>query len=335
MTVMTNPREMAEALKRAKRVITNRLAETDNQGEIAAIEAQIDDLDRKIDKVTLLGLNQAAALVADAADGLLGVVRSARTGALDGYIQRIGSGIALIRVQIEEAVDQAGGQSRDFPKSEDPGVDRPLPAPNPAPAPPPDPVRPPAAIPAVVKSKKFADLKAEYEAEWANCEIRADKRSTVDTACVAKLNANRARYEQVARRFGNMPWYFVGIIHGMEAGFRFDRHLHNGDPLTARTVRVPRGRPAGNPPFTWEASAQDALADEGFGAVTDWSDPNLLYLWERYNGLGYRFKGLRTPYLWSYSNLYSKGRYVADGVFDPNAESKQCGAAVMLKALGR
>ena len=28
-----------------------------------------------------------------------------------------------------------------------------------------------------------------------------------------------------------------------------------------------------------------------------------------------------------YSNLYSKGKFVADGVFDPEKESKQCGDA--------
>jgi lysozyme family protein len=40
-----------------------------------------------------------------------------------------------------------------------------------------------------------------------------------------------------------------------------------------------------------------------------------------------------TPYLWSFSSLYEKGKFVADGVFDPAAVSKQCGAAVMLKAV--
>jgi lysozyme family protein len=120
----------------------------------------------------------------------------------------------------------------------------------------------------------------------------------------------------------------------METGFRFDRHLHNGDPLSAKTVRVPKGRPiSGNPPFSWEVSAKDAMEKMGYDRETDWSLSHILYLLEKYNGFGYRIKGLRTPYLWSYSNLYSTGRYVADGVFDPNAVSKQCGAATMLKAL--
>jgi lysozyme family protein len=59
----------------------------------------------------------------------------------------------------------------------------------------------------------------------------------------------------------------------------------------------------------------------------------MLYLLEAYNGFGYRPRGVPTPYLWSFSNLYRSGKYVADGKFDRNAVSKQCGAAVMLRVL--
>jgi lysozyme family protein len=69
--------------------------------------------------------------------------------------------------------------------------------------------------------------------------------------------------------------------------------------------------------------------------VTDWSVPHMLYLLEGYNGFGYRRRGLPTPYLWSFSNNYEKGKFVADGHYDPEAVSKQCGAALMLKAIMR
>jgi lysozyme family protein len=59
----------------------------------------------------------------------------------------------------------------------------------------------------------------------------------------------------------------------------------------------------------------------------------MLYLLEKYNGFGYRKMGKPTPYLWSFCNLYEKGKYVADGRFDPKIISKQCGAAIMVKAL--
>ncbi len=124
------------------------------------------------------------------------------------------------------------------------------------------------------------------------------------------------------------------MIHGMECGFNFAGHMHNGDPLTARTVHVPANRPAiGAPPFTWRQSAVDAMTLKGYHQVTDWSVPHMLWLLERYNGMGYRVRGRPTPYLWSFSNLYDKGKFVQDGHFDPDAVSKQCGGALMLKAV--
>ena len=39
------------------------------------------------------------------------------------------------------------------------------------------------------------------------------------------------------------------------------------------------------------------------------------------------------PTCGSFSNRYEKGKYVADGRFDPPTISKQCGAAIMVKAL--
>jgi len=40
-----------------------------------------------------------------------------------------------------------------------------------------------------------------------------------------------------------------------------------------------------------------------------------------------------TPYLWSCTNLYSKGKYASDGNFDPNLVSAQVGAMAVLKIL--
>ena len=145
---------------------------------------------------------------------------------------------------------------------------------------------------------------------------------------------NRSRYEAIEKATG-VPWYVVGIIHNMEASFSFSKHFHNGDPLTDRTIQVPAGRPKkGNPPFTWEESTIDALEYDKFTGRTDWHLARILFSLERYNGFGYRKKyGGQSPYLWSCSSKFLSGRYVNDGVFDPNAESKQCGAGIFLKSL--
>ena len=53
---------------------------------------------------------------------------------------------------------------------------------------------------------------------------------------------------------------------------QFDAHFHNGDPLTDRTKRVPAGRPKeGDPPFTWEQSAEDAIRSTKLDSVPVWT----------------------------------------------------------------
>ena len=180
----------------------------------------------------------------------------------------------------------------------------------------------------------FDSVREEYVQQFNSCTIREQYASQVAWH-VGKLtdSDNREQYDKVAEEVC-APWYFIGIIHAMEASFDFRSHLHNGDPLSHKTVQVPKGRPpVWNPPTDWISSAEDAIKFDGFADQTDWSLPRLLYSWEGYNGWRSRGHGINTPYLWSFSNHYSKGKFVADNVWDTNAVSKQCGAAVMLKAL--
>jgi len=195
-------------------------------------------------------------------------------------------------------------------------------------------ISPPAAAAALITSTAFADLRDEYQRLYDRCEQKPGSEGTV-AFYLKRLRQGQPNYQLVEQQI-KVPWVFVGIIHGMECGFNFAGHLHNGDPLTARTVQVPKGRPvSGNPPFTWLDSALDALRLKKMDQVTDWSVPHMLYLLEGYNGYGYRRRGLPSPYLWSFSNNYEKGKFVADGHYDPEAVSKQCGAALMMKAMLR
>jgi hypothetical protein len=51
---------------------------------------------------------------------------------------------------------------------------------------------------------------------------------------------------------------------------------------------------------------------------------------ERYNGLGYASRGLPSPYIWSGTDQYKSGKYIRDGVYDPNAVDRQLGCAGLL-----
>ena len=179
-----------------------------------------------------------------------------------------------------------------------------------------------------------AALRDEYETLFDSCHVRPERAAELN-ALVKKLEQNRERYASVGDPL-EVPWFFVGVVHGMEASFNFNGHLHNGDPLTARTVHEPPNRPiSGAPPFTWEESATDALRQKKLDAVADWTLPRTLYQLEAYNGFGYRrnHPEVLTPYLWSFSNHYTRGKYVADGTFSASAVSKQCGAAVLLRRM--
>ncbi len=152
-------------------------------------------------------------------------------------------------------------------------------------------------------------LRQEYQQRFDSARKCLLARQEMVAQSVRKILSNRTRYERLTKST-TMPWYFLAIIHGLEADFRFDAHLHNGDPLTARTVRVPAGRPAqGKPPFSWEESAMDAIAVNRYDKWNDWSIAGMLVVWERYNGLGYRHYGVNSPYVWACTDLYAKGRY--------------------------
>ncbi|MFG1389094.1 hypothetical protein [Xanthobacter versatilis] len=177
----------------------------------------------------------------------------------------------------------------------------------------------------------YSSLQPEYARLIATMVIRPEKLAAADSVA-HKIVARRARYEAVSK-ITRVPWQVIGVIHAMECGLDFGAHLHNGDPLTARTVQVPKGRPvAGSPPFAWEDSAIDALRYDGLDKVTDWSPEHTAYVLEGYNGWGVRkyHPEVLSAYLWSYSNHYTRGKYVRDGVWDPNAVSGQCGAMVLL-----
>jgi lysozyme family protein len=175
-------------------------------------------------------------------------------------------------------------------------------------------------------------LQDSYASLYQGCQIKSGKEIAAKQA-IDKVLANQTRYESVADIIG-MPWPILSVIHYMEASLNFKCHLHNGDPLTARTVHVPAGRPLqGKPPFTWEESALDALRLQELDKWTDWSIAGICYKLERFNGIGYRQHKINSPYLWGNSNNYSCGKYVKDGVFSAKAVSDQIGAVVLLKMM--
>ena len=180
--------------------------------------------------------------------------------------------------------------------------------------------------------KLTAALAKEYSDLFNRCKIAADKMAEVEEV-VQRILQYQSRYASIAAQ-STVPWYVIAVIHNMECGLDFTKHLHNGDSLKRRTVNVPAGRPkTGQPPFTFEVSALDALAYDKLTEWNDWSIGGICYKLEGFNGWGYRARDINSPYLWSYSNLYTSGKYVADNKWSGTAVSSQCGAAVILRSM--
>lgn len=184
---------------------------------------------------------------------------------------------------------------------------------------------------------------------FSTAVLKTDRVNEIDIV-LSKLLPEMDSYKKVALLVNkDMPWWNVMLEHAMEAGAKqrpFNYHLHCGDPLTGRTYHVPAGRPKFNPgngskppsntnPYTWEESAVDALKLVGYDKETDWSLGNILYEFEKFNGLGYRryHPSVQSPYIWSFTSVYTKGKYGVDGKWDANLVSQQPGCAAFLLRL--
>lgn len=175
---------------------------------------------------------------------------------------------------------------------------------------------------------------------WESARIREGKESTMRWYMSRLLQDENVKQYKKVQDLTEVPWFIVACIHSLESSFSFSRHLHNGDPLTAKTYRVPKNHPP-HPPangqsYSWIESASDALGPNKEWLrrmIPDWSLESCLYFLERYNGPGYFNRGIPSPYLWSFTNHYEKGLFYADHKFDPGRISKQAGACALLLAM--
>lgn len=143
------------------------------------------------------------------------------------------------------------------------------------------------------------------------------------------FNKNRAKYEKVAKATG-VPAELVCAIHYRESGCNFGTYLHNGQKLGKRTTIVPKGILF----YDWSDAAIHAIKSQS--AHKNVKSNNLssqLDFAERYNGLGYRKKGVASPYVWAGTNKYTGGMYVADGRYSASKKDQRVGVAAILDKL--
>ncbi len=149
------------------------------------------------------------------------------------------------------------------------------------------------------------------------------------------FEANRGRYEAVAAQTG-VPAELIAALHFRESSGNFGTYLHQGDPLGKPPVHWPTNIPTFS---KWEDAAVHALKQKGsikkdLGMTAETTDlASMATFAEYYNGLGYHNKGRVSPYVYSGTTEYKKGKYVADGVFDPDTVDAQLGIVAMINAV--
>lgn len=184
-------------------------------------------------------------------------------------------------------------------------------------------------------STKLYDLIPHYRKLYDSAVIKNDFKGRLEEI-KQKVLSNYQRYEYLAKTC-NVPIYFIVCTHYLECNGSWEKHLHNGDPLTGRTVNVPSGRPLGKPQkgvkYSFDESCYDAIVNvKKFDRVNDQSFFAWLWRLELWNGFGYLLyhPEVLNPYLWSGTNHYKKGKYTSDGKFDPECISQQVGCIPIL-----
>lgn len=141
----------------------------------------------------------------------------------------------------------------------------------------------------------------------------------------------------VAAGYQPVPWWFIAIVAKREYGGPpiWDKQLGQGDPLDQRSHNVPAGRGPWTGPEAWEKCAFDALAlcQPKAALWNDWTAGGVATIFEEYNGLGYAMRGVPSAYVWSGSDQYVSGKYVADHVYRAGTKDVQQGCMPILHAV--
>lgn len=180
---------------------------------------------------------------------------------------------------------------------------------------------------------KYGTKWPEYARQWDAMAINSERE--VEFRRIAQFAVDhKARYQAIEALTG-VSWPHIAVLHRRESDADFDTYLGNGEPLDRVTRLVPKGRGPFTGPDAFEKGAVDALHLDGLDEVPDWRLEKILYYCEVFNGAGYANRGLPSPYIWGGTNQQRPGKYVADGVFDPNAMDRQPGCAPILAMIAR
>lgn len=130
----------------------------------------------------------------------------------------------------------------------------------------------------------------------------------------------------------NVPAIFIMCANERESDGWLGAYLGNGQPWNRITTEVPPNR---GPFKNFIAGCVDAVHLEGLNLLnlSDWTVSRLLYKLTSFNGWGYYYHSIPSPYIWAGSTIQKPGKYVRDGVLDLTVMDPQLGAALVYDQL--
>ncbi len=178
-------------------------------------------------------------------------------------------------------------------------------------------------------AQTFGLTAADFGVNWAS-----EKRKQDAIALAKRCLQHLPEAQQVERKHG-IPALLLLAKHAREASCDFTKNALNGQPLSQRTTIVPVGYGPWTGPNAWAQSVDDAVS-RGYYEGADWSKPSeWARVAEKFNGPGYKNRGLVSPYVWAGDKRYDSqgGKFVADGVFDRNHFDQQLGVIPLVVAM--
>jgi lysozyme family protein len=164
---------------------------------------------------------------------------------------------------------------------------------------------------------------------YSDCFAKMKYGADIKKQAAEKIKVIKKNWQEywIAGSSLNVSPVFLALVHIMEADGDMNKQILNGQPVTEKTTIAPEGW---GPWKSWKESTFAVVDSRPYikNAVTG---ELILWYMEKWNGWGYAKQGKHSPYIFGGTDLCeNSGKYIADGVYDPHAETKQAGAAVLL-----
>ena len=176
-----------------------------------------------------------------------------------------------------------------------------------------------------------------YRDAYEKAEVLPEAQGLLQTTC-DRIMLHKAEYE-LAVKDTAIPWEFPALLHCLEADNDMRCQFFNGAAWYLKITVWPKQTVG--PWKNWQEAAHDALYGEVkgfpmFSGMEDWDYPRLFCRAECWNGPGYANMNLPSQYLLGLTNIcVGVGKYVADGKYDPKAQTSDIGVIPLYKELQR